>query len=114
MTSTDKMPTTKVAAGGAVGFITALIMWAITASGVSVPDPVLAGIPWLAGVIAAYLTPDKLVEYGRILRDSEDAHKGRHADNGNGIPDDAGDHLEIIPIDQATSEPKADAAGLER
>ena len=111
MTSTDKMPTTKVAAGGAVGFITALIMWAITASGVSVPDPVLAGIPWLAGVIASYLTPDKLVEYGRILRDSEDAHKGRHADNGNGIPDDAGDHLEIIPIDQATSDTKSDAAG---
>ena len=110
MTSTDKMPTTKVAAGGAVGFITALIMWAITASGVSVPDAVLAGIPWLAGVIAAYLTPDKLVEYGRILRDSEDAHKGRHADNGNGIPDDAGDHLEIIPIDQAASDTKADAA----
>ena len=110
MTSTDKMPTTKVAAGGAVGFITALLMWAITESGVSVPDPVLAGIPWLAGVIAAYLTPDKLVEYGRILRDSEDAHKGRHADNGNGIPDDAGDHLEIIPIDQATSDLKSDAA----
>ena len=110
MTSTDKMPTTKVAAGGAVGFITALLMWAITASGVSVPDAVLAGIPWLAGVIAAYLTPDKLVEYGRILRDSEDAHKGRHADNGNGIPDDAGDHLEIIPIDQATSDLKSDAA----
>ena len=110
MTSTDKMPTTKVAAGGAVGFITALLMWAITESGVSVPDPVLAGIPWLAGVIAAYLTPDKLVEYGRILRDSEDAHQGRHADNGNGIPDDAGDHLEIIPVDQAASDTKADAA----
>ena len=110
MTSTDKMPTTKVAAGGAVGFITALLMWAITASGVSVPDPVLAGIPWLAGVIAAYLTPDKLVEYGRILRDSEDAHRGRHADNGNGIPDDAGDHLRIIPADQATSDLKSDAA----
>lgn len=114
MTSTDKTPTTKVAAGGAVGFITALLMWAITASGVSVPDPVLAGIPWLAGVIAAYLTPDKLVEYGRILRDSEDAHKGRHADNGNGIPDDAGDHLQVIPAGQATSDTKADAAGLER
>ena len=110
MTSTDKMPTTKVAAGGAVGFITALIMWAITASGVSVPDAVLAGIPWLAGVIAAYLTPDKLVEYGRILRDSEDARQGRHADNGNGIPDDAGDHLQVIPIDDATSDTKADAA----
>lgn len=110
MTSTDKMPTTKVAAGGAVGFITALLMWAITASGVSVPDPVLAGIPWLAGVIAAYLTPDKLVEYGRILRDSEDAHRGRHADNGNGIPDDAGDHLEVIPAAQATSDTKADTA----
>lgn len=110
MTSTDKMPTTKVAAGGAVGFITALLMWAITASGVSVPDAVLAGIPWLAGVIAAYLTPDKLVEYGRILRDSEDAHQGRHADNGNGIPDDAGDHLEIIPLDQAASDLKSDAA----
>lgn len=111
MTSTDKMPTTKVAAGGAVGFITALLMWAITASGVSVPDPVLAGIPWLAGVIAAYLTPDKLVEYGRILRDSEDAHQGRHADNGNGIPDDDGDHLQVIPADQATSDTKSDAAG---
>mgnify|MGYP006867818529 CR=1 FL=1 len=111
MTSTDKMPTTKVAAGGAVGFITALLMWAITASGVSVPDAVLAGIPWLAGVIAAYLTPDKLVEYGRILRDSEGAHQGRHADNGNGIPDDAGDHLQIIPLDQATSDTKSDAAG---
>ena len=112
MTSTDKMPTTKVAAGGAVGFITALLMWAITASGVSVPDPVLAGIPWLAGVIAAYLTPDKLVEYGRILRDSEDEHArgGRHADNGNGIPDDAGDHLEVIPAAQATSDTKADTA----
>ena len=110
MTSTDKMPTTKVAAGGAVGFITALLMWAITASGVSVPDPVLAGIPWLAGVIAAYLTPDKLVEYGRILRDSEDAHRGRHADNGNGIPDDAGDHLQVIPAAEATSDTKADAA----
>ena len=32
----------------------------------------------------------------------------RHADNG--VPDDAGDHLEIIPLDQATSDTKADAA----
>ena len=32
----------------------------------------------------------------------------RHADNG--IPDDAGDHLEIIPLDQATSDTKGDAA----
>ena len=33
----------------------------------------------------------------------------RHADDG--IPDDAGDHLQVIPADQATSDPKADAAG---
>ena len=33
----------------------------------------------------------------------------RHADDG--IPDDAGDHLEVIPADQATSDPKSDAAG---
>lgn len=34
----------------------------------------------------------------------------RHADNGdptNGSPDD---HLQVIPADQATSDPKADAA----
>ena len=34
----------------------------------------------------------------------------RHADNG--IPDDPGDHLQVIPADQATSDPKSDAAGL--
>lgn len=34
----------------------------------------------------------------------------RHADDG--IPDDAGDHLEVIPAAQATSDPKSDAAGL--
>ena len=34
----------------------------------------------------------------------------RHADNGNGIPDDAGDHLQAIPADQATSDLKSDAA----
>ena len=33
----------------------------------------------------------------------------RHADDG--IPDDAGDHLQVIPADQATSDTKADAAG---
>ena len=33
----------------------------------------------------------------------------RHADDG--IPDDAGDHLEVIPAAQATSDPKSDAAG---
>ena len=36
----------------------------------------------------------------------------RHADDGT--PDDAGDHLQIIPADQATSDLKTDAAGLER
>ena len=36
----------------------------------------------------------------------------RHADNG--IPDDDGDHLQVIPAGQATSDTKADAAGLER
>lgn len=36
----------------------------------------------------------------------------RHADDG--IPDDAGDHLQVIPADQATSDTKSDAAGLER
>ena len=38
------------------------------------------------------------------------AYTPRHADNG--IPDDAGDHLQVIPADQATSDPKSDAAGL--
>ena len=33
----------------------------------------------------------------------------RHADDG--IPDDAGDHLQVIPAGQATSDPKSDAAG---
>lgn len=112
MTSTDKMPTTKVAVGGAAGLIAALIMWAISAWGLDVPTEVLAFVPTIAAFIASYLTPDKLVEYGRILRDSEDAHQGRHADNG--IPDDAGDHLQVIPVDQATSDLKSDAAGLER
>ena len=37
------------------------------------------------------------------------AYTPRHADDG--IPDDAGDHLQIIPPDQATSDTKADAAG---
>lgn len=111
MTSTDKMPTTKVAAGGAAGLIAALIMWAISAWGLDIPTEVLAFVPTIAAFIASYLTPDKLVEYGRILRDSEDAHQGRHADNGNGVPDDAGDHLQVIPADQATSDTKADAAG---
>ena len=32
----------------------------------------------------------------------------RHADDG--IPDEAGDHLQVIPAGQATSDPKADAA----
>ena len=36
------------------------------------------------------------------------AYTPRHADNG--IPDDAGDHLQVIPVDQATSDTKADAA----
>lgn len=36
------------------------------------------------------------------------AYTPRHADDG--IPDDAGDHLQIIPADQATSDTKADAA----
>ena len=113
MTSTDKMPTTKVAAGGAAGLIAALIMWAISAWGLDIPTEVLAFVPTIAAFIASYLTPDKLVEYGRILRDSEDEHarRGRHADNGNGIPDDAGDHLQVIPADDATSDLKADAAG---
>jgi|GEM_PF-2659745 len=114
MTSTDKAPTTKVAVGGAAGLIAALIMWAITATGIDVPAEVIAFVPTIAAFVASYLTPDKLVEYGRILRDSEDEHarRGRHADNGNGIPDDAGDHLQIIPAVQATSDPKSDAAGL--
>ena len=34
----------------------------------------------------------------------------RHADDGE-PKYDAGDHLQIIPPDQATSDPKADAAG---
>ena len=38
------------------------------------------------------------------------AYTPRHADNG--IPDDPGDHLEVIPAAQATSDPKSDAAGL--
>ena len=33
----------------------------------------------------------------------------RHADDG--IPDDASDHLQVIPADQATSDTKSDAAG---
>lgn len=107
MTSTDKMPTTKVAVGGAAGLIAALIMWAISAWGLDVPAEVLAFVPTIAAFIASYLTPDKLVEYGRILRDSEDAHKGRHADNGDGIPD----NLEVIPSSEATSDTKADAVG---
>ena len=38
------------------------------------------------------------------------AYTPRHADDG--IPDDAGDHLQVIPADQATSDTKSDAAGL--
>ena len=38
------------------------------------------------------------------------AYTPRHAYDG--IPDDAGDHLQVIPADQATSDPKSDAAGL--
>ena len=112
MTSTDKAPTTKVAVGGAAGLIAALIMWAISAWGLDVPTEVLAFVPTVAAFIASYMTPDKLVEYGRILRDSEDesARKARHADNGDGVPDNAGDHLQVITVDQATSDTKADAA----
>lgn len=112
MTSTDKAPTTKVAVGGAAGLIAALIMWAISAWGLDIPAEVLAFVPTVAAFIASYLTPDRLVELGRELRDSERRDPvGRHTDNGNGIPDDAGDHLEVIPAAQATSDPKSDAAG---
>lgn len=117
MTTTDKAPTTKVAAGGAAGLLAALIMWAISASGVDVPAEVLAFVPTVAAFVASYLTPDRLVELGRILRDSEAEHarRGRHTDNGNGVPDDAGvpdagDHLEVIPMRDATSDTKAEAA----
>ena len=75
--------------------------------GLDVPTEVLAFVPTIAAFIASYLTPDKLVEYGRILRDSEDAHQGRHADNGDGIPD----NLEVIPSSEATSDTKVDAVG---
>lgn len=109
MTTNDAKPTAKVAAGGAAGLIAALIMWAISASGVDVPAEVVAFVPTIAAFIASYLTPDKLVEYGRILRDSEDetARRARHADNGDGIPD----NLEVTPASEATSDTKGDAAG---
>lgn len=110
MTSTDKAPTTKVAVGGAAGLIAALIMWAISAWGLDIPAEVLAFVPTIAAFIASYLTPDRLVELGRELRDSErrEQYVPRHADDG--IPDDAGDHLQVIPAAQATSDTKADAA----
>lgn len=107
MTSTNAKPTAKVAAGGAAGFIAALIMWAISASGVAVPEPVILGVPWLAGVLAAYLKPDRLVEYGRLVRDARaSAAHGRHADNGDGIPD----NLDVLTGTDATSDTKRDAA----
>ena len=109
MTTNDAKPTAKVAAGGAAGLIAALIMWAITATGIDVPAEVVAFVPTIAAFVASYLTPDKLVEYGRILRDSEDetARRARHADNGDGIPD----NLEVTPAVDATSDTKSDAAG---
>lgn len=112
MTTNDAKPTAKVAAGGAAGLIAALIMWAISATGVDVPAEVIAFVPTIAAFVASYLTPDKLVEYGRILRDSEDetARQARHADNGDGIPD----NLEVAPAPEATSDTQSDAAGLER
>lgn len=112
MTTNDAKPTAKVAAGGAAGLIAALIMWAISATGVDVPAEVIAFVPTIAAFIASYLTRDKLVEYGRILRDSEDetARRARHADNGDGIPD----NLEVTPGVEAASDTKSDAAGLER
>ena len=41
------------------------------------------------------------------------AYVPRHADDGDDEETfDPGDHLQIIPADQATSDPKSDAAGL--
>lgn len=115
MTSSNAAPTAKVAVGGAAGLVAALIMWAISATGADVPAEVLAFVPTVAAFIASYLTPDRLVELGRELRDSEHREPvGRHADNHNGVSDDAGDHLQIIPMSEATSDTKADAAGPER
>lgn len=110
MTTTDKTPTTKVAAGGATGLVAALIMWLISATGLDVPDGVLVYVPVIAAFVASYLTPDHLVELGRELRDSE-THRpvGKHADDGdptNGSPDT----IETIPADVPAGDQKADAA----
>lgn len=74
----DAKPTAKVAAGGAAGFVAALIMWAISASGVDVPEGVSVYVPVIASAIAAYLTPDRLVKLGREAARRLDRYDPKH------------------------------------
>lgn len=108
MTSTSAKPTAKVAAGGLGGLIAALILWGIDTWGITLPPEVLAYVPVAAAFIASYMTRDRLVELGRLARDARaGATRPRHADNGDGIPD----NLEVTPAAEATSDTKSDAAG---
>lgn len=65
-------------------------------------SPILAVVGSVLALL--HLNPSTPEQEG----DAPTEYVPRHADSG--IPDDAGDHLQIIPVDQATSDTKADAA----
>ena len=87
MTSTSAKPTAKVAAGGLGGLLAALILWGIDEWGVTLPPEVLAYVPVVAAFVASYLTRDRLVELGRILRDARDAEGHRGYDPKHDAPE---------------------------
>lgn len=51
-------PTPKVAAGGAAGAASILIVWLLSMFGVEVPSEAAAALATLLGFAAAYMVPD--------------------------------------------------------
>ena len=68
-------------------------------------SPILAVVGAVLALL--HMSPDGAAQTSEA--EAPDAYVPRHADDG--IPDDAGDHLQVIPADQATSDTKSDAAG---
>lgn len=107
MTTTPVSP--KVTTGTGSGALVLVIVWILGSFGFTVPPEVAAALTLLASSVAAWATPDHLRSLGARYQERIDDYQGRHEDDGDGVPDNAGDHLEIIPARDATSDTKVDA-----
>lgn len=104
MTPTPISP--KVATGTASGALVIIIVWILSSCGIAMPPEVASALTVLVTALVGWATPDHLRSLGARYQERIVDYQARHA------ADDDGDHLDVIPATDATSDTKADAASV--